>query len=83
VYGGQQFNDGQQYGNQQAYEGRSLKPDELYYQQYGNQQAYEGQQFAIQAGYGIWQVRTTRIWKEQKILTRCCTIWGMNSSLQV
>ncbi len=42
VYGGEQFNDGQQFGSQMNFNG----------QQYGNQQAFEGQQFGIQPGYG-------------------------------
>ncbi len=64
VYGGEQFNDGQQfgsqmnfngqqYGNQQAFEGQQFGSQMNFNgQQYGNQQAFEGQQFGIQPGYG-------------------------------
>jgi len=53
VYGGQQFNDSQQYGNQQAFDAQYFGGQmNVNGQQYGNQQAFEGQQFGNQPGYG-------------------------------
>ncbi len=43
---------GQQYGNQQAFDGQFGSQMNFNSQQYGNQQAFDGQQFGSQAGYG-------------------------------
>jgi hypothetical protein len=53
IYGGQQFNDGQQYDNQPAFDEQQYESQMNFNsQQYGDQQAFDGQQFGIQPGYG-------------------------------